>query len=358
MYEDDLALLRCPKSGQMLALADITERATDGEIIEGTLAADGNTYRIANGIPRFADDVSYNPTWDYKWRVLDAGAAYNYRIIDKNDRAYSIHDIFDRNNHDGHGFRAATDGLALDIGCGIGQYSVKLALEYGPSKVVAVDLTTGVDLFRKILIERYPQLKRKILIVQANVFSLPFANETFDLVMSLGVLMHTGQTLKALDNACKLVKPNGEINVWIYCSEPLAYDSIEPGREAVWNISNVHKFLAIWKWPMFWIRKFRVWNHDFSVKVLRFLSSDFLFKLSRKPYGRWIDRIFQQVDHPEFGYRLINHYDGYVNNWCDTWNEHEVFPVFKNNSIVVLGMSSWRMGIWGKKIPHFFTQPR
>ena len=60
------------------------------------------------------------------------------------------------------------------------------------------------------------------------------------------------------------------------------------------------------------------------------------------------------MEHPDFHYRLINNYDGYVNNWCDTWSEHEIFPLLKKNSIAILGMSSWRLGIWGRKLIDFY----
>lgn len=357
MYPDDVSLLRSPRTGKALTITSVSERADDGEIIEGSLSCGEESYPISNGIPRFVEDVSYNASWDYKWKVLDAGNAYNYRIIDKNDRAYSIHDIFDRNSHGGLAYKRATGGIALDLGCGIGQYAVKLALEFNPEKIIAVDLTTGVDLFRKILLERYAYLQKKILIVQASAFNLPFAPDSFDFVMSLGVLMHTGATLKALDNVCKLVKANGEINVWLYGSEPLAYDAIEDGREGAMTITSADTFLKNQRWPMFWIHRFRRWPHSRSVLLIRILSSDFVYRLSRRARWQWVNRIFPQVDYSEFGYRMINHYDGYINNWCDTWSEHELFPTLRNNSIAILGMSDWRLGIWGKKIPSFYPIP-
>jgi Methylase involved in ubiquinone/menaquinone biosynthesis len=354
MYKHHIDLLRCPHTGAALKLDKADSCAEDGEILEGVLSTGLHTYQIRNGIPRFVDDISYNDSWDYKWRVLDGGHAYNYRILDKTDPAYQIHDIFDRNDHGGLAFKAATGRVVLDIGCGIGQYTVKLLEEYQPATVVAMDLTSGVDVFRQILSERYSHLKTKVLIVQASVFQPPFVKESFDFVMSLGVLMHTGNTLKALDNACSLVKNFGELNVWIYCSEPLAYDAVEPGREGVLTMSNVVRFIRRWRGPMFFIHLFRKLDAKWTLRVLRFMSSGFIFRLSRKRGFRWIDRIFPSVDHPDSGYRLINHFDGYVNNWCDTWSEHEIFPTLRDNSIAIMGMSKWRLGIWGRKLPKFY----
>lgn len=354
MYEEDIKLLRCPISGEPVKLLPTSEKADDGEIIAGTLSSSSATYEIMNGIPRFTESVAYNRSWDFKWNVLDGGRGLNYRILDKNDPAYHIHDIFDRNSHDGVAYKHTTDRMVLDLGCGIGQYAIKTLMEYQARKIVAVDLTRGVDIFRKIVEYRYPQFKKKLLIVQASVFSLPFPKAAFDYVYSLGVLMHTGDTLLALEKTCEQVKPGGEINIWVYCSEPLAYDATEPNRENALTLSNLSSFSKRIKYPMFWIHLFRKIGHKLTLRIVKFFSSESIYRLSKIRGFQWIGVIFPSVDHPDYDYRLINNYDGYVNNWCDTWSEHELFPVLKKHSIAILGLSSWRLGIWGKKNLDFY----
>ena len=354
MYAEDVTLLHCPASGEALRLLESTQVAPDGEIVEGTLGTATKRYPITNGIPRFVEDVSANPTWDFKWRVLDAGRGLNFRIIDKSDSAYTTHDIYDRNNHDGAAYKHMNGGLVLDIGCGVGQYAVRSLLENNPRKLVAIDLTSGVDVFRKVVQERYPQLMRRLLIVQANVFALPFAPATFDYVYSLGVLMHTGQTLTALDRACAMVKEGGEINVWIYGSEMLAYNAFEPGRQAALSIATVRNWLKTVSWPAYWIKLFREIHHDRAFAIVKFFSSDRMYRLAKRPRFRWIARVFPTVDHPDYAYRLINNYDGYINKYDDTWGEHELFPVLRRHSIALLGLGSWRVGLWGRKISNFY----
>lgn len=354
MYETDLHWLCCPATGHALQFADVTARAADGEILEASLTGGARAYPITNGIPRFVDDVSHNASWDFKWRELDAGRGLNYRIIDKSDPAYNNHDIYDRNSHDGHAFEHLRGKVVLDLGCGVGQYAVKTLLEHDAAKVVAIDLTGGVDVFRRVVLERYPQLRQRLLIVQASIFDLPFAKQRFDYVYSLGVLMHTGQTIKALECACEQVADGGEINVWIYGSEPLAYDAVEPGRADALSLANVSAFVKKLWWAMYWIHLFRRIPHERAVRIVRFFSSDRIHHLRKRKGFRWLTHVFPGVDHPDHGYRLINNYDGYVNNWCDTWSEHDVIAVFKRHSIAVLGISSWRVGVWGRKIPGFY----
>ena len=84
------------------------------------------------------------------------------------------------------------------------------------------------------------------------------------------------------------------------------------------------------------------------------MSSDPVYKLIQKRRFRFVQNWFPTVEHPDFAYRLINNYDGYVNSWADTWAESEIFPLLKQHGIVIRDLASWRMGIWGIKRPAFY----
>lgn len=352
MYESDLDLLRCPVSGTNVSATRIDVSADDGEILEGELAsADGShTYPITNGIPRFVEQSSYNESWDYKWTSIDRGRGLNYRIADKDDPAYGLHDIFDRNSHDGRAWDHARDKTVLDLGCGVGQYSWRLMNEYAPAKIVSVDLTRGVDVFRKIMNERFPQLRRKFLLVQADAFALPFAAETFDYVFSLGVLMHTGDTRKAVRCAADMVKGGGQLNVWLYASEAVPYEAREAGRKGIRMPLGYLRIMLRYSVAFFWISLFRRLPLRLSAFIIHGFSSGIWHRLCRIPgLGILARLIFSGVSHPDPAYRFINNFDGYCNAWADTWNEHEIFPVLNEAEIILLGMSEWRLGFWGEK---------
>jgi 2-polyprenyl-3-methyl-5-hydroxy-6-metoxy-1,4-benzoquinol methylase len=359
MLEHDVDLLVCPHTGNSLAISDIALRDPSGEIEEGTLKEPitGRTYPIRNGIPRFINDAEYNKTWDFKWRELDQGKGHNYKIIDKSDSAYQVHDLFDRNGYGGEVYERARGKLALDVGCGVGQYSVRLMQEFEPVKLVSFDLTSGVDIFRKIIKERYPHLLSRILIVQANIFEMPFKKESFDFIMSLGVLMHTGNTRKAIRDVSDRLKVGGHINLWIYSSEDVAYTVCEADRGQVISMQNVRSLQKRYRRVERLINLFRRQvPHAATVSLLRFMSSDFMFSLMKRRGFRLIHEWMPTVVHPDSAYRLINNYDGYVNTWTDSWSEREIFPVLRERGIAIRNLADWRMGIWGIKDPDFYKR--
>jgi 2-polyprenyl-3-methyl-5-hydroxy-6-metoxy-1,4-benzoquinol methylase len=98
----------------------------------------------------------------------------------------------------------------LDAGCGSGRWSYALA-SVG-AEVVAVDLTdSGVAATRQAL-DRFPGAE----VYQASLFELPFPHESFDFVMSWGVLHHTASTHAAFRRLVPLVKPGGTLYVMLY----------------------------------------------------------------------------------------------------------------------------------------------
>lgn len=101
--------------------------------------------------------------------------------------------------------------LVLDVGCGTGRWSryisekVRFVEAIDPSNAVvnAVKLTGEISNIR---------------ISQAGVDSIPFADETFDFVLSLGVLHHIPDTAAAMRNCVEKAKIGGHFLVYLYYS--------------------------------------------------------------------------------------------------------------------------------------------
>ena len=96
----------------------------------------------------------------------------------------------------------------LDVGCGMGRFTEVVA--GAGARVVGIDLSSAVD-------AAAPNLERfeNAAVVQADVFSLPFGPETFDLIYSIGVLHHTPDTREAF-RALPGTAKRGQVAVWLY----------------------------------------------------------------------------------------------------------------------------------------------
>jgi 2-polyprenyl-6-hydroxyphenyl methylase/3-demethylubiquinone-9 3-methyltransferase len=105
----------------------------------------------------------------------------------------------------------------LDIGCGSGLFSLA-AVRLGASPVVSFDYDTFstaccVELKKKFFPQNdYWKVEQASVLDESYLSSLG----QFDIVYSWGVLHHTGHMWKAIENASKLVKPDGRFFIAIY----------------------------------------------------------------------------------------------------------------------------------------------
>lgn len=100
--------------------------------------------------------------------------------------------------------------LVLDVGCGYGRYSYA-ALEFGGKEVIGIDLSRAVESAYENTIN-YPNVH----IIQADIFHLPFREQIFDVIFSLGVLHHTPSTKEAFMKLIPFLKKMGTIIIWVY----------------------------------------------------------------------------------------------------------------------------------------------
>ena len=99
----------------------------------------------------------------------------------------------------------------LDVGTGSGRHS-RVASELG-AEVVAVDLGDSIDVARA-------NLPDEVTTIQADAEALPFPPDSFDMVISIGVLHHLPDPERALRSLVPYVKPGGHLHVYLYWQPP------------------------------------------------------------------------------------------------------------------------------------------
>jgi len=191
---------------------DLSVRADEvaaGDIVSGALMCGPcrKTYPVRAGIPRFVDQDAYAESFGDEW--------HRFRTVQI--------DSLNGTTESQDGFRLKTGlipddlhgRLVLDAGVGAGRYSEVMAL-WG-AEVVGVDLTRAVDAAAQNL-RNYPTAH----LVQADIFALPFRDETFDVAYSIGVLHHTPDTATAFRHVAAVVKKGGLLAVYVYQAAGLA----------------------------------------------------------------------------------------------------------------------------------------
>jgi ubiquinone/menaquinone biosynthesis C-methylase UbiE len=120
------------------------------------------------------------------------------------------------------------NSYVLDMGCGTGRWSyylspkVKFIEAIDPSNAVfsAASLTSG---------------KSNIRITKAGVDNIPFADNSFDFIFSLGVLHHLPDTTGAIKKIYQKIKPGGYFLVYLYYN----LDNRGAAYKIIFKLSNI-----------------------------------------------------------------------------------------------------------------------
>ncbi len=201
MKEKLLEILVCPACKESLACT--AEKNEENEIKEGTLHCKkcNANYPIRNYIPRFVETDAYVDNFSFEWHK------HKSTQLDSQTGTNESTENFKRIT--GFVLNELKGKLILDAGCGSGRYS-EVAARAG-AEVIAIDLSFAVDAAFTTIGKQ-----KNVNIIQADIFNVPFRDDTFDYIFSLGVLHHTPDCKGAFMQLPRLLKKGGTISIWVY----------------------------------------------------------------------------------------------------------------------------------------------
>jgi ubiquinone/menaquinone biosynthesis C-methylase UbiE len=157
-------------------------------------------FRNHKGVLRFVREDAYTRSFSYEWNkhrktLLDAAGR---RSGEESLKKFLLSPDLVQGRR------------VLDAGCGTGRFT-EVFLHWGAAHVTAVDLSQAVEVARENLTER-----GNITFAQADLMRLPFPKQSFDLILSWGVLHHTPNCAAAFRELAAYLKPGGILAVYIY----------------------------------------------------------------------------------------------------------------------------------------------
>ena len=201
MKKEHLKYLACPKCGGDLKISRIKEEE-NGLIKTGQLLCGlcHLTYDIVRFIPRFVSSENYASSFGLEW-TKNARTQYDsYTNSRISERRFFEETKWSRN------MKGQT---ILEVGSGAGRFTEQAASS--GAMVVSMDYSCSVEV-------NYQSNGKKgnVLIVQADIYSMPFKKNYFEKLFCIGVLQHTPDVKKAFFALPQFLKPGGSLVIDVY----------------------------------------------------------------------------------------------------------------------------------------------
>jgi uncharacterized protein YbaR (Trm112 family)/ubiquinone/menaquinone biosynthesis C-methylase UbiE len=198
---EHISYLRCPACQGSLAL-DEADRAENGRIEQGTLSCRqcSARYPIVRSVPRFVKDQGYAEGFGVEW-TIHARTQYDHR----SGVGLSEKRFFEETRWP----RRLEGEVVIEAGSGSGRFT-EHALSTG-AVILSLDYSAAVD-------ANYASNGHhdNLLLVQGDLFRMPFAHGGADRLFCFGVLQHTPDPRGALESLITYVRPGGRLVADIY----------------------------------------------------------------------------------------------------------------------------------------------
>ena len=235
--------LRCPNTLSKLTLTDV--EIIDDKIKSGILHSECglHQYAIHKYIARFVKTDNYANSFGWQWNKFKKTQFDSYSGFPITfNRFWKATNWEDKIQH---------GEWILDAGCGSGRFAE--ISSNTTANIVAIDYSNAVDACYENLGSR-----DNLIIIQCDIYKLPFENGFFDKIYSLGVLQHTPDVKEAVLSLSLKIKTGGDFCIDFY--------------------EKSFKSMLL---PKYWLRPFTKRIDKESVFLFLEKNIDFLLKVSR-----------------------------------------------------------------------------
>jgi SAM-dependent methyltransferase len=199
MNPEGVRYFACPAcSGDLVLSSQQSTTIVTGELKCSSCA---RVYPVRGGIPRFVEEEQYTDTFGRQWNRWDrtqhdsinGTSIYRDRML----------------RYTGWTPESMKGKVVIDAGCGAGAY-VDVA-ERHATAVLGFDLSSAIEAAYRLHGKR-----PNVHLAQADIFRPPFKPGIADRLYCFGVVQHTPDPERAFRSLIPLVRPGGEMAVWVY----------------------------------------------------------------------------------------------------------------------------------------------
>ena len=267
MKSGALNFLVCPTCKSTLKL--IPDEQDGPEVITGGLqciSCDA-TYPVVRGVPRFVDAGSYASSFGKQWTWFRKVQLDSINGTRESEEALLAATGWQDSDYAG--------AVVFDAGVGAGRFAECVARK--GAEVVGVDISEAVDA-AYLNIGRLPNVH----LAQADIFALPFREQTFDLAYSIGVLHHTPDPRAAFDRVAADVKVGGGLAVYLYGRYGFWYRMPDVARKVTTRLPiGVMMVLSASAIPLYYLYRLPL--------IGKLFGTLFLISMHRNWRWRWLD---------------------------------------------------------------------
>ncbi|MFL6277993.1 MAG: methyltransferase domain-containing protein [Blastocatellia bacterium] len=272
-----LNLLACPSCRGALELGETREMTMADDIESGTLICTvcARGYDITEGVPRlllkFKQHRREQECFTFQWRLRFSQSSEPDQMLWGKDHSKLSYKVQNK------------DGWYLDCGCGSGEIIREIALKNPHLQAVGMDLSDAIG-----MVSRRDKTISNLHYVQGDILAPPFASDSFQFILSLGVLHHTSSPRQALHNTIDLLERIGLLSVWLY-----------PDLEDLKAMARQEEYR---KWRRYYFLRDKLFlscSYRFNLRLLLWLCK--LLSLLISPFGHLLDHAV-----PDFKLRYLS----------------------------------------------------